>query len=166
MEHCWRNVEARLPFLKAARAPVASLRGMTTASERSSSRAAASKARTPAEGVVLEDPADEHGRLGNGAGKGDGVVGVEFALGAEDGREKGHERADVREARGVVLDPAAEGGKVMDRAFASAEKFLKTLGQAEFLVLRDGDGAPVGVNNLASVSDSLGWKLSLLVAEA
>ncbi len=65
-----------------------------------------------------------------------------------------------------MLDPAPEGGKVMDRAFASAEKLLETLGQAEFLVRRDGDGAAVGVNDHASVSDSLGWKLSLLVAKA
>ena len=37
-------------------------------------------------------------------------------------------RTDVREASGIVLDPAQQGGKVMDRAFASVEKFLETAG--------------------------------------
>ena len=80
--------------------------------------------------MVLEDPADEHGRLRDGGGEGDGVVGVELALGTEDGGEECHERAarDVRKASGVVLDPAPQGGKVMDRAFASVEKFLETAG--------------------------------------
>ena len=78
--------------------------------------------------MILEDPADEDGRLRDGGGKGDSAVGVEFALGAEDGGEECHERADVRETGGVVLDPAPQGGEVMDRAFASVEKFLETAG--------------------------------------
>ena len=56
--------------------------------------------------MILEDPADEDGRLRDGGGEGDGAVGVELALGTEDGGEKCHERADIREASGVVLDPA------------------------------------------------------------
>jgi hypothetical protein len=45
---CCRNVEGKLPFLKAERVPTASLRRIATASERSTTRAAASRARTPA----------------------------------------------------------------------------------------------------------------------
>ncbi len=48
MVHCWRKVEEKLPLRKAVRAPTASFRRMTVASERSISRAAASRAKTPA----------------------------------------------------------------------------------------------------------------------
>ncbi len=47
MAHCWRNVDEKLPFQSAERALTESLRRMTTESERSSTRDAASMARTP-----------------------------------------------------------------------------------------------------------------------
>jgi hypothetical protein len=117
------------------------------------------------ESVVFEDPADEESRLRDGGGKGDGEVGVKLALGTEDGREESNERADIRQACGVVLHAAAKRGEVMHGAFTPAEEFLEALSQAEFLVGRDGDGAAEGINDHASVSDALRWKLSFLVAE-
>ena len=83
--------------------------------------------------MVLEDPADEHGRLRDGGREGDGAVGVEVALGAEDGGEECHEQADVRKASGVVLDPAPQGGKVMDRAFASVKNSSRQPARRSFL---------------------------------
>ncbi len=48
MAHCCKKVDAKLPFRRAVRAPIASLCSKPTASERQISRAAASRARVPA----------------------------------------------------------------------------------------------------------------------
>ncbi len=67
------------------------------------------------------------------------------------------EEKRVTNGQTYVLHAAAEGGEVMHRAFTPVEKFLEALGQMEFLVWRDGDGAADGVNDHASVGDALGW---------
>jgi hypothetical protein len=46
MAHCCRKVDEKLPFRRAESAPMASLRRITTASDKSTAREAASRART------------------------------------------------------------------------------------------------------------------------
>ncbi len=65
-----------------------------------------------------------------------------------------------------MLVAAAERGEVVDRALAPVEKTFQALGEAEFLLRRNGDSAAESVNDHARVRDALRRQLSLVVTEA
>ncbi len=55
----------------------------------------------------------------------------------------------------VVLDTAAQGGKLGQRGLAAEEKLLQALSETGLLVRRDGNGAEERVDDHAGVGDPL-----------
>ena len=65
-----------------------------------------------------------------------------------------------------MLDATAKGGEVREGGFPEVEETLEEARKAGLLLRRNGDGAVEGVDDHASIRDTLGGELALVVAEA
>ena len=65
-----------------------------------------------------------------------------------------------------MLDATAKGGEVREGGFPEVEETLEEARKAGLLLRRNGDGAVEGVDDHASVRDTLGGELALVVTEA